>query len=78
MRLLDEGEELARRLDAPAVLAYAAFIRGMAALFANDLPVAVEALDRARTTLSAAPDSPDLDLHLDVLLTLGIGRRAGR
>jgi predicted ATPase/DNA-binding NarL/FixJ family response regulator len=70
MRLLDEGEELARRLDAGAEVAYADYLRGMGAHFANDLPVAVEILDRARTALSAAPDR-DLDLYLNVLVMLG-------
>ena len=71
MRLLDEGEELARRLNAAAALAHAAYIRGLGALYADDLPVAVEALDRARTILSAAPDL-DLDLYLHVLTSLGV------
>ena len=68
MRLLDEGEELAHRLDASAALAYAAFLRGLGALFANDLLAAVEALDHAWKTLSQDPDR-DLDLYLSVLLT---------
>ncbi len=70
-RLLDEGEELARRLDAAAARAYAAFLRGLGALFANDLPVAVETLDRAAAMLSGAPDL-DLDLYLSVLLTFAL------
>jgi hypothetical protein len=70
-RLLDEGEELARRLDFAAELAHVAFLRGAGALHANDLPVAVETLNRAWTTLSAAPDrDPYLDLY--VLITLGM------
>jgi predicted ATPase len=71
MRLLGEGEELARRLDAPAALAHAAFIRGVGALHANDLPVAVETLNRAWTALSQAPDL-DPDLHLGVVLAFGL------
>jgi predicted ATPase/DNA-binding CsgD family transcriptional regulator len=67
MRLLDEGEELARRLDAAAELAYAAYLRGVGALMANDLPVAVATLNWSWTTLSGAPDR-DLDLDLTVLL----------
>ncbi len=51
MRLLDEGEELARRLDAAATPAFAAHIRGLGALYANDLPTAVESLDRVQTIL---------------------------
>lgn len=71
-RLLDETEELARHLDVTAVLAYAAFLRGLAALHVNDLPVAAEILDGAWTTLAGVPDlDVDLDLRLNMLLTLG-------
>ncbi len=68
-RLLDEGQDLARRLDASTELAHAAYLRGLGPLFANDLPVAVETLNRARTTLS---EDPDPDLYLTVLITLGV------
>ncbi|RSM59412.1 LuxR family transcriptional regulator [Kibdelosporangium aridum] len=74
MRLLDQTEELARHLDASVVLAYAAFLRGLAALHADDLAVAIETLSRAWTTLSGVPDrdlDPGLDLRFNVLLTLG-------
>ena len=71
VRLLDEGEELARRLDASTELAHAAFLRGMGALFADDLPVAVELFDQAWTTLSRDPDQ-DLDLYFDVLTPFGV------
>ena len=71
MRLLDEAEEVARQVDAAVVLAYAALYRGLAAMHANDLPAAIETLDRAWTTLSEVPDpEPDLDLRLNLLLTL--------
>ena len=70
MRLLDEGEELARRLNLTTELSHAAYLRGQGALMANDLPGAVETLDRAWTTLAGEPDG-DLDLHLNVLLALG-------
>jgi predicted ATPase/DNA-binding NarL/FixJ family response regulator len=70
MRLLDEGEELARRLGATAALARATYLRGLGALYANDLPVAVETFERAWTTLSGAPDL-DLDLYLSVLIPFG-------
>jgi predicted ATPase/DNA-binding NarL/FixJ family response regulator len=63
MRLLDEGEELARQLNASAEVGHAAYLRGVGALFAGDLPGAVEALNRARTTLAGAPH-PELDLSL--------------
>ena len=69
MRLLDEGEELARRLDAGRELAMAAFLRGLRALYANDLPLAVGILEPARQALSRAPD-PYLFLRLNVLVTL--------
>jgi predicted ATPase/DNA-binding NarL/FixJ family response regulator len=69
MRLLDDGEELARHLGASRELGHIAYIRGAGALFANDLPVAVETLDRARTTLSGVPDLGS-DLYFDVLLAL--------
>jgi len=68
VRLLDEGEELADRLDDGPALAYAAFLRGLGTVFANNLPAAVEALDRAWKMLSEDPDR-DLDLYLSVLLT---------
>jgi predicted ATPase/DNA-binding NarL/FixJ family response regulator len=72
MRLLDEGEELARRVNAPVELAYSALLRGLSALYANDPPVAVDTLNSAWTTLSGAPDpDPGLDLRLNVLLALG-------
>ncbi len=81
MRLLDRAEELARHVDAPAAFVYADFLRGMAALWADDAPVAVEAFTRAWVTLSEAPDldpEPSLDLRLSVLLTLGTAAaRAG-
>jgi predicted ATPase len=71
LRLLEEGEELARRLGGTVELAHAAFVRGLGALFADDLSVAVEALDRAWTILSEAPEL-DLDLYLQVLRTFGV------
>jgi predicted ATPase/DNA-binding NarL/FixJ family response regulator len=72
MRLVEQSEELAREVDAPVVLAYAAFLRGMAALQANDLQVAVAALTSAQAAVFAVPDlDPDLDLRLNVLLSLG-------
>jgi predicted ATPase/DNA-binding NarL/FixJ family response regulator len=70
MPLLDEGEELAHRLGGTVELAYTDYIRGLGAMLANDLPLAVDTLIRARTTLSDAPD-PGPDLYLSVLLTLG-------
>ena len=69
MRLLGEGERLARRLDAGNELAMAAYLRGLRALYANDLPLAVGTLEPARKALSRAPD-PYLFLRLNVLVTL--------
>ncbi len=68
-RLLDEGEDLGRRLDDAAALSYAAFVRGMTAMFRNDVPTAVELLERALTILARAPE-PELDQRLHVLFTL--------
>jgi predicted ATPase/DNA-binding NarL/FixJ family response regulator len=68
-RLLDEGEELARRLGAGNELALVAFLRGLRALYANDLVLAVKILEPARETLSRAPDQY-LFLYLNVLVTL--------
>jgi predicted ATPase/DNA-binding CsgD family transcriptional regulator len=65
-RLLAEGEDLTRRLDCVVELAYANYIRGVGALYANDLPVAAEALGSARTALSVLPDR-DPHLYLMVL-----------
>ncbi len=71
MRLLDEGEDLARRLGGTVELANATHFRGLGALIAGDLPVAVETLNRAWTTLSQAPDR-DPYLYLSVLLAFGL------
>jgi len=71
IRLLNEGEELARRLGGTVELGHAAFLRGLGALFANDLPVAVENLTRAWAILSEVADL-DLDLYLQVLRTFGV------
>ncbi|WP_030437612.1 ATP-binding protein [Actinoplanes subtropicus] len=70
-RLLTEGEELAGRLHAAAELGHAAYTRGVAALYANDLPVAVERLEKAWTLLAGEPDK-DLYLYLNVLLGFGV------
>ncbi|RAS70506.1 putative ATPase [Lentzea atacamensis] len=72
MRLVERSEELAREAGAPVVLACAAFLRGLAALHANDLQLAVAALTSAQAAVAVLPDlEPDLDLPLNVLLTLG-------
>ncbi|MBP2323534.1 putative ATPase/DNA-binding CsgD family transcriptional regulator [Kibdelosporangium banguiense] len=71
MRLLDQGEDLARRLDNGTEIGHAAYIRGLGALFANDLPRAIDILTRARTILSTQPE-PDLDVQMNMLITLGV------
>jgi DNA-binding NarL/FixJ family response regulator len=68
-RLLAEGEDLARRLDDPGELAYAALIRGMGALYANDVTAAVDILEPAWQSLARTPD-PDAHLCLNVLAIL--------
>ncbi len=70
MRLLAEGEQLARRLDATAALAHAGYLRGLSLLFTDDVPGALETLARAAALLSRASEQ-DLDLHLTVLTVLG-------
>jgi predicted ATPase/DNA-binding NarL/FixJ family response regulator len=70
-RLLDEGEELARRIGAGAELAHAAYLRGAGAMFAGDLPGAGASLDRARAMLADAPH-PDPDLPLHVLRSVAV------
>jgi predicted ATPase len=70
-RLLDQAEDTARRVDATAQLGHAVFIRGFGAMFAGDLPAALETLEQARTILSTAPDL-DVDLHLNLLLALAM------
>jgi predicted ATPase/DNA-binding CsgD family transcriptional regulator len=71
MRLLDEGEELARRLADCEAGAHAVFVRGLGALHANDLPAAVDTLEESRRILAAAPDE-NLDRYLTVLVTLAV------
>jgi ATP/maltotriose-dependent transcriptional regulator MalT len=55
-------------LDSSLEVAYADYIRGVGALYANDLPVAVETLHRSLTVLSGTPTS-DPHLYLIVLST---------
>jgi non-specific serine/threonine protein kinase len=70
-RLLDEGENLARHLNAAAVIALAAFIRGQLSLHRDDPPAAVAALESARDLLSALPEpesGQELELRLGQLI----------
>jgi predicted ATPase/DNA-binding CsgD family transcriptional regulator len=71
MRLLDEGEDLAQRLAAGPELAYAALIRGMGALYADDASAAVGILGPAWQALSTAPD-PDPLLCVNILSILSM------
>jgi predicted ATPase/DNA-binding NarL/FixJ family response regulator len=71
MSLLDEGEDLARRLDDPAAMAHAAYARGIGTLQKNELFTAVQSFERALQALSGMPDS-ELDLHLRSLIGLGV------
>jgi predicted ATPase/DNA-binding CsgD family transcriptional regulator len=70
--LLDRGTELAARLGSAAELAYAAFIRGLGALYANETAASVEVLERARAMFAGLGDGADLDLRLHLLIVLGI------
>jgi predicted ATPase/DNA-binding NarL/FixJ family response regulator len=73
-RLLAEGEEIGRRLDDPVVRSCATFIRGTTALFANDLPTAVELLETALPALEdAGPAERDQRLHLLFTLVAAAG-----
>ncbi|MBP2329466.1 putative ATPase [Kibdelosporangium banguiense] len=69
-RLLDQGEDLALYLDDSTEIGYSAYLRGISALLANDLPRAIETLERARTILSTQPE-PDLDVQMNMLTSLG-------
>jgi predicted ATPase/DNA-binding NarL/FixJ family response regulator len=69
MRLLDEGEDLARRLGAEAEVTYAALIRAMGMLYEGDGSRALEILDPVWRGLSRAPD-PDPHMCMNVLSIL--------
>ena len=68
-QLLDEGTEVARHLDDAAALSFAKFLRGTAALYAGDLPAAVEFLECALAILAPEPRQL-LDQRLHVLSAL--------
>jgi predicted ATPase/DNA-binding NarL/FixJ family response regulator len=71
MSLLQQGEDLARRLDDPAAMAHAAYARGIGTLQRNELSTAVESFERALTVLSGMPGA-ELDLYLRSLIGLGV------
>ena len=68
-QLLDEGTELARQLDDAAGLSFAAYLRGVTALFTGEAPAAVELLERALAILALEPRRL-LDQRLHVLSAL--------
>ncbi|GIJ64875.1 LuxR family transcriptional regulator [Virgisporangium aurantiacum] len=73
-RLLDEGEDLARRLDATAEIALAVFIRAQFRLYDGDLPAAMKALETSCDILSTVPQRESVDsleLRLGQLMMLG-------
>ncbi len=72
-QLVEQGEDLARRIGATIEIGHAAYIRGMGELFSNQPARAADILSQAWTILSAArePDL-DLDLHMNLLITLGV------
>jgi predicted ATPase/DNA-binding CsgD family transcriptional regulator len=67
--LLEEGEELALRLDAPDALVQAAYGRSIALLLSGNVPGAVEMLERGLATLERVPQY-DVEMHARLLLTL--------
>jgi DNA-binding CsgD family transcriptional regulator len=72
-RLLAEGEDLARQLDATLEIAHAAFVRGLTFLYQGDLPPAAEAFEQAGTVLSGVPKSGlEMDLRLGQLNALAM------
>jgi predicted ATPase/DNA-binding NarL/FixJ family response regulator len=74
-RLLDEGEDLARRLDATAEIALAMFMRAQVRLYDGDLPAAISALEESRDILSTVPQRESVDsleLRLGQLIMLGM------
>ena len=68
--LLEEGTELAERLNHPASLATAAHTRGLRAMYANDLTSAVETLEQGRATITSPSDAEPVLLE-KLLSTLG-------
>ncbi len=69
-RLLEEGEELALRLDAPDALVQAAYGGTIARLLSGNVPGAVEMLERGLAILESAPQY-DVEMRARLLLTLG-------
>jgi predicted ATPase/DNA-binding CsgD family transcriptional regulator len=75
LRLLDQGEDLARRVGATVELVYAAFVRGLDMLFRGDFPAANAAFERMGAILSDVPERDSglvLDMRLLQLTSLGV------
>jgi len=74
-RLLDGGEELARRLGATAELALAAYVRGVVALYGDDLPAAIATFERMLWMLPAVPSRTSgraMELRLSGHIMIGV------
>ena len=70
-RLLEEGTQLAQRLQDTPTIAHADAARGLAVLFHGEPHMALDPLLRARDALSSG-QRPDTDQLLFVLLALGL------
>ncbi|MFD2420072.1 ATP-binding protein [Amycolatopsis pigmentata] len=70
MRLLEEGDRLARQLQDPPTMAFADSIRGLSLCRSGYPQAAIDVLTRARDALSGA-EQPDADLLHAVLARLG-------
>lgn len=70
-RLLDQGEELARRLGAELEIGHAVYLRGLGAMFGNDLPRALDRLKQAISILHSQSEV-DVDLRMNMLISLGV------
>jgi predicted ATPase/DNA-binding NarL/FixJ family response regulator len=73
-RLLDEGEDLARRLGATAEIALAVYMRGQCLLYAGELS-AIKVLEASQDILSTLPHGESvqcLELRLGQLIALGM------
>jgi len=72
--LLGQGQQLAEQLHDSASLANVAYIRGLRAMYANELPAAVQILEQGLEVLSSATET-NPGLRTQLLSTLG--RAAG-
>ena len=75
IRLLDEGENLARQLDATLEIALSSYARGLFRLYRGDLSAAVEAFESTGDILSRLgrhDSGVQLELRLDQLIALSL------